>query len=386
MEKNKIIGILGLGAMGRVIAEDLSRNYKGKVVYLVRDLNSVKEFAGKNKAEVRYADVTKKESLLKSLKDIDVVIHAVHHEYNLDVMDACLKTNTNYVDLGGLYHFTKKQLKLNSLFKAKKLTAVIGMGACPGTTNILAKYASRFFDKIKSIDIKVAYSDFSEYRQKPAFFPPYSVQTLFEEISWKPAVFKNGKTVFVEPLSGIENYNFPKPIGRKKILYSIHSEIATLPSALNAENVSFKVSFDDMLLDQILSLKKLGFLSEKKINIKGIELVPKIALVQVLKKMPQPIIEKREEYEVMKVIVSGTKDKKQKKVVVESRMGGKNIGADLDTGVPPSIVSQMIAEGKIKKYGVSPPELIIDENAFLRELEKRNIFVYINNKRIKNEI
>jgi len=383
MEKNNTIGIIGLGAMGRVIAEDLSRTYRGKVVYLVRDVKSVKDIAAKNNAEARYADVAKKETLVKALDGINVVIHAVHHEYNLTVMEACLKTSTNYIDLGGLYHYTKKQLKLNSKFKKQKLIAVIGMGACPGTTNVLAKYASEFFDKIKNIEIKVAYCDYSSYSQKPPFFPPYSVQTLFEELSWKPAVFRNKKTVFVDPVSGIEEYKFPEPVGKKKILYSIHSEIATLPYTLKADNVSFKVSFDDELLDQIMSLKKLGFLSEKKINVKGISIVPSVALVEVLKKLSKPVLEKREEYEVMRVVVTGIKNKKHREIVIDSRMGGKNIGADLDTGVPPSIVSQMIAKNKINKFGVFSPESVIPEAEFFKELAKRSIFVYLNNKRIK---
>ncbi len=386
MEKSKTIGILGLGAMGRVIAEDLAKTYNGKVAYLARDLNSIKDFAEKNSAEARYADVTKKETLAKSLRGIDVVIHAVHHEFNLTVMEACLKTGTHYVDLGGLFHHTKKQLKLKSKFKKKKLTAVIGMGACPGTTNILAKYASGFFDKIKNIEIKVAYSDFSSYKSKPPFFPPYSVQTLFEELSWKPAVFKNKKIIFAEPVSGIEDYKFPDPIGRKKVLYSIHSEIATLPYTLKADNVSFKVSFEDELLDQIVSLKKLGFLSEKNIKVKGISLTPKIALAEVLKKLPKPVIEQREEYEVLRVILSGIKNKKKKEIIIETRMGGKNIGVDLDTGAPPSIVSRMIAENKINNHGVFPPESIVPEDDFFKELKKRKIFVYLNNKKLKNEI
>src|SRR3989344_4131065 len=110
----KTIGILGLGSMGKIIAKDLAKTYNGKIIYLATEINSVKSLAKKYNAEIRYADVSKPKTLVKAFNGIDVLIHAVHHEFNLDVMEACLKSKTNYIDLGGLYHYTKKQLKLNN--------------------------------------------------------------------------------------------------------------------------------------------------------------------------------------------------------------------------------------------------------------------------------
>src|SRR3989338_5440963 len=158
----KTIGILGLGSMGKIIVKDLAKKYN---------------------AEIRYADVSKPKTLVKAFNGIDVLIHAVHHEFNLDVMEACLKSKTNYIDLGGLYHYTKKQLKLNNQFQKANLTAIIGMGASPGITNVLAKYASKFLDKIENIEIKIGYKDFSTYKQISPLSASYSIQTILEEFS-----------------------------------------------------------------------------------------------------------------------------------------------------------------------------------------------------------
>ena len=374
----KTIGILGLGSMGKIIAKDLAKTYNGKIIYLAREINSVKSLAKKYNAEIRYADVSKSKTLVKAFKGIDVLIHAVHHEFNLDVMEACLKSKTNYIDLGGLYHYTKKQLKLNNQFQKANLTAIIGMGASPGITNVLAKYASKFLDKIENIEIKIGYKDFSTYKQISPLSASYSMQTILEEFSWKPAVFINGKIKFVEPISGREEYNFPEPIGMQKPQYTIHSEIATLPYTLKAKNVSFKIAFDDDFVDKIKMLKENGFISDEKIKINNNEFNIKEVSAEILKKLPKTISEKINQYEIIRVILSN----KHKKIIMDVKIKGVGETIDKDTGVPPSIISQMIADGKIKDKGVFPPESVIPREYFFKELAKRRIYIYKNNKRI----
>lgn len=377
-DKNKIIGILGLGSMGKIIAKDLAETFNGKAIYLARDVNSVKNLAKKNDAEIRYADVSKPKTLVKAFKNIDVVIHAVHHEFNLDVMKACLKSKTNYIDLGGLYHYTKKQLKLNNQFKKNNLTAVLGIGASPGITNVLAKYASGFLDKVENIEIKIGYKDFSTYKQLSPLSASYSIQTIFEEFSWKPAVFENGKIKFVEPISGREEYKFPKPVGMQKPQYTIHSEIATLPYTLKAKNVSFKIAFDDDFVDKIKMLKEIGFISDEEIKIGKNKFNTKDVSLEILKKLPKTIPKRINEYEIIRAVVSS----KHKKIIMDAKILGINETIDKDTGIPPSIIAQMIADGKIADKGVFPPESIIPEEDFFKELSKRKIYIYKNDKKI----
>ncbi len=382
METNKIIGILGLGSMGRIIAKDLAKTYKGKVIYLVRDPNSVKDLAKRYNTEVRYADVLKPETLAKAFKGIDIVIHAIHHEYNLVVMNACLKSRSHYIDLGGLFHYTKKQLGLHNKFKKANLIAVIGVGAAPGITNVLSKYGSRFFDKINNIEIELGYVDMSDYKQESPLSNSYSMQTILEEFSWKPAVFVNGKIKFVETLSGRVPYKFPPPIGIQKPHYSIHSEIATIPFTLKARNVSFKIAFDDDFVDKINTLKSLGFLEDKSVTVKDKKINTRLALAEVLKKIKRPVVQHIHEYEVIRVLMSGIKDNKNKTIILDAKIEGINQKIDKDTGVPPSIVSQMIINQKIDKPGVYPPESIVPEEEFFKELAKRKIYIFLNNEGI----
>src|SRR3989344_4879623 len=310
----KTIGILGLGSMGKIIAKDLVETFNGKIIYLVREVNSVKDLEKKYNAEIRYADVSKPKTLVRAFKGIDVVIHAVHHEFNLNVMKACLKSKTNYIDLGGLYYYTKKQLKLNKQFEKNNLTAIIGMGASPGITNVLAKYASKFLGKIENIEIKIGNKDFSTYKQISPLSASYSIQTILEEFSWKPAVFINGKIKFVEPISGREEYKFPEPVGTQKPQYTIHSEIATLPYTLKAKNVSFKIAFDDDFVDKIKMLKEIGFISDEKIKVGENNFNAREVSLEILKKLPKTIPEKINQYEIIRVILSNKNKKINEKL------------------------------------------------------------------------
>ena len=46
-------------------------------------------------------------------------------------MRACLEVSAHYIDLGGLFHITRKQFELQEEFAAAGLTAVLGMGSTP---------------------------------------------------------------------------------------------------------------------------------------------------------------------------------------------------------------------------------------------------------------
>ncbi|MDH7606892.1 MAG: saccharopine dehydrogenase NADP-binding domain-containing protein [Candidatus Bathyarchaeota archaeon] len=62
---------------------------------------------------VTQVDVKNIEETVKVIKDADVVVNGVQYYFNIDVMKACLKAKVPYIDFGGLYHMTLKQLELN---------------------------------------------------------------------------------------------------------------------------------------------------------------------------------------------------------------------------------------------------------------------------------
>src|SRR3989344_7434015 len=138
----KFIVLGGYGAMGSICVRDLYDSCKDcEIIIAGRDLVKAKHYANSfNNKRVKYAqvDVTNINSTASLLKNADVCINCVQYYYNLHVMKACLKAKSNYLDLGGLFHMTRKQLKLHNRFKKINKVAILGCGSTPGTTNILA--------------------------------------------------------------------------------------------------------------------------------------------------------------------------------------------------------------------------------------------------------
>jgi saccharopine dehydrogenase (NAD+, L-lysine-forming) len=378
----KIVVLGGYGEMGRITVIDLFERFKGKIVVAGRNEEKAKAFAGSfksNNIEWARADADEPEKLIELLKGSDVVINATQYTTNLQVMEAALLAGVNYVDLGGLFHMTKKQLKLDSSFKKKNILAIVGCGATPGITNIMAAYGCGLLDTIDSIHIQFADKDYTKYDMP--FVVPYSMRTIFDEFSMEPAVFSGGKLKYVKPLSGEEEIEFPSPVNRATCFYTLHSEVATFPSSFKdkgIKNCRFKGGFPKEFVEKIKFLIDTGFASSTPVKYKNIDVVPLDFTVSLLNRfIPQK--NRIKDVEFLRVELHGKSEGKKKNIIVycESRSNSRwNIPAGTwDTGVPPSIIAQMIAENKVEKQGVLPPELCIDPELFFGELAKRKIFI-----------
>jgi len=379
----KILVLGGYGEMGKVIATDLFETFKGKIIIAGRDKEKAKRFAESFKSEKigwSQADASQPEKLVRALGGCEVVINAAQYNLNLEVMKVALKAGVNYVDLGGLFHMTRKQLKLHERFKATGVTAVIGCGATPGITNIMASYGARFFDKINSINVQFADKDYTKYDMP--FVVPYSMRTIFDEFSMKPAVYKNGKFTYVEPLSGAEEIDFPPPVNKAICFYTLHSEVATFPSSFRDNSIkhcSFKGGFERDFVDRVKFLIDVGFTSEIPIRHNNCTIVPRDFTVEMTNKfIPKNV--KVNDIEFLRVEIDGKINRRNKRLVIYCKSVSNkrwNIPAgSWDTGTPPSIVAQMLVHGHITENGVLPPELCINPKMFFRELKKRQINVF----------
>ncbi|MEK9186358.1 MAG: saccharopine dehydrogenase NADP-binding domain-containing protein [Patescibacteria group bacterium] len=345
----------GAGTIGKVVVRDLFESHPDNHI-LVADYNetaaraSAESFRDK-RVRAAFVDVRKPKMLALELKWSTVVINCLQHDFNLAVMEAALSVGIHYLDLGGLFYWTRKQLQLNKKFQDKGLVAVIGMGCAPGITNILAAYAISLKKKVKSIKIRVGFKDFD--RHEGGLFFPYSAQTIIEELTLKPWVFRDGKFCQVTPLTGWELTKFPDPLKKVWTVRTRHSEIATLPISFKDKGLKdcdFKVSFDREFVKEILKHLRSGWTVQQ---FKGLVAVP-----------VDP-----NDYEVSRVIVDD--------LIIDchakAKPKWKASAGDVDTACPISIVSQMIATGLISQRGVLPPEVVVPCSPFFLELEKRGL-------------
>jgi lysine 6-dehydrogenase len=78
----------------------------------------------------------------------DVLLNCVNYYFNVPIMQAALEAHVPYSDLGGLYHGSQKQFKLDEAFRKEHVTAVLGMGSTPGITNVMAAVLARKMDAV----------------------------------------------------------------------------------------------------------------------------------------------------------------------------------------------------------------------------------------------
>ena len=284
-----------------------------------------------------HVDARDAASLARALEGAEVVVNAADYRLNLDVMRGALGAGAHYVDLGGLFHVTREQLALDDEFGSAGLTAVLGLGSAPGKTNLLAAAAARRLggDPL-SMEIWAATRDPAAANHP--FPAPYSVQTLRDELQMRPVVLRSGELEEVEPLSGEAEREFPEPVGRAKGIYTLHSELATLPSSLSSlREGSFRLCLSPGLLEKLLALDE--------------------------GELPEPYTQSPESVAVHEVELRADGERVVGRTVTRG-------GSAKSTSEPAARAALEIAEGRLAAPGVRAPELAVeDPEAFLGLLD-----------------
>jgi saccharopine dehydrogenase-like NADP-dependent oxidoreductase len=201
-----------------------------------------------------FIDARDAASVARALDGASVCVNCADYRLNLDVMKGALAAGAHYVDLGGLFHMTRKQLELDGAFRDAGLTAILGMGSAPGKTNLLARAAvERLGSEPTKMEIWAVTRD--PAAADHPFPAPYSVRTLRDELRMRPMIVSAGQVQDVEPLSGEAERDFPDPVGPARGIYTLHSELATLPAAYpTLEEASFRLCLAPGLKEKLLAL------------------------------------------------------------------------------------------------------------------------------------
>ena len=405
----RVVVVGGAGAMGRWTVRDLTES-EGVDEVVVADLDGsrAREAAGwaaarsgsNGTAQVSGLglDAGDGDALRRAFDGADVVCNCAVHATNLPVMEACADAGTHYVDLGGLYHTTRRQLALHDRFVAAGVTAVVGMGGSPGTTNVLAALAGRDLEVVEEVEVRLGVADFA-----PSAAPvpvPYAIQTILDEFAVPAVTFRDGRLVEVPAMSEQEELDFPPPVGRVRVGHTLHSEVATLPlhfADRGIRSVSFKVGFPAGFMDKLALLTALGLADTLPVELPSGPVVPRELLVHCITKtatMPGPEAAP-DDAEAIWVRVRGRRAgpsgdpalapredsldgspvERLAECVVRPHPAWQAGAGQLDTGVPPSIVAQFLATKVIDRPGVLTPEDAVPPEPYLAELAARNLEV-----------
>jgi lysine 6-dehydrogenase len=331
------------------------------------------------RARARALDVRDRAGLVALLRGADVVVNAVQYGFNLTVMEAALEATVPYLDFGGLFHMTRRQLALDSAFRGAGLLAIPGLGQVPGVSNVLAMAAAADLDQVDSVLIRDGWRDLTVGGPELSF--TWSPSTFLDEMVLPAMVYEAGQYREYPPMSGAEEYDFLPPVGRTKVYRVIHSEAATLPESLRAKGIrhcEWREGGPGMEVLRTMAL--LGLASEKPLEVRGQAVVPKeftLALVKRENLLGVPDGVDVLDWEVCDVEVRGSKGGapvvRHAVARFPARPDWHLTATEYAVGVAGAIGAELIATGVVKEVGVVPPERCIPPGPFRAALAERRI-------------
>jgi saccharopine dehydrogenase-like NADP-dependent oxidoreductase len=374
------------GLQGRIVAKDLFAN-KYSVLLCGRDRHMVEDLLKKykNKTGFAYIDANDINGMVKVIKKsgANIIVNCVEDWKNnmMNITKACLKGDAHCVDLGTEIVEAKKQFALDSAFKKKNLILLTGCGSVPGVGNVMLRHAVPNFDSLETI-----HSGYNWKSNIPKFVVPFSIQSVIEEFMDPATIVENGKFVKIDPMKH-QVYLYPREIGKQKSFSERHPENYTFFryfGKMGLKNSKCFAGFPKHSADKIKTLIELGFGSRDPVKIKGVEIEPMEFLTEVLKRIK--VADGYMETENLWVHIYGKKDGKKKEIkmecVIHTLKGWEEDYTNIDTGMPCSIMAQMIKKGLVKEAGVFAPEGVIPPEPFFKELRRRKMKVYENGKLI----
>jgi len=228
----KVVCLGAAGGMGSRAAEEL-----GKVPGIDRLVLADRVRAGQVDTVV---DVSDADALRRVLSDADLVLNCTgpFFRFGVPVLEAALDTATMYVDICDDPEPTAAMFELDQRAKDAGVGALIGMGASPGLSNLLAARAARRLDSVTDcytvwpLDIPSpgqGHAAVDEGRDANGR-PSAAAIHLMEQISGEICVVEQGRRQHRAPLAPIA---FSYPGGGTGTAYTVgHPEPLTLHVSL----------------------------------------------------------------------------------------------------------------------------------------------------------
>jgi saccharopine dehydrogenase (NAD+, L-lysine-forming) len=353
------ISVAVLGAGGTIapaIVADLAHSDEvTSMILLDLDLaraQAVADAHSGEKASAKEIDARSVPELAAAIADAGVLLNTASYRVNLEAMQACLEAGCNYLDLGGLFWMTRRQLELDADFERAGLLAVLGIGSSPGKTNLMAARGVRELgsDDYEAIDVMAAGRD-PVAPDDGRMRPPYAIQTLLDELTLAPVVLRDGQTVEIDPLSPGGSVSYGDPIGTAETIFTLHSELATFGDSFGCRASSFRLSLAGPLLER---LKQLACASADE-------------LAAAAREAASP----SNETVSVHLVTLRSADDRSLTVRAISRPHFGLGGSIVSTAAPAAATVRLFARGSLTATGALPPERCIDPDQMFAELETR---------------
>jgi saccharopine dehydrogenase (NAD+, L-lysine-forming) len=388
--------LIGAGAVGSVLSKLLASDRAvSRIICASRNTKRAKEFIKKNnKVKIVSLDASDVGAIVRLAKDADLIVNASLPRFNENILEAALQAKTNYQDLASELadQKTAEQLKFHERFRKTGRVALINCGISPGVTNLLAREAADELDETEEICFRSL-----EEQKANELILAWSAETMLDELTAPPLIYKGNKFVFTKPFGDSEEYEFPHPFGKRQIFSVYGDEVATVPLFIKVKNVSYKIAGADIDLSKVLY--RLGLFNTKPVYYKKEKIVPIEFFQRIAPKVPTP----KEMSRMIKndtiknavyfsaIEAMGKRERRCLKITMSATFPDlksipRKFSGSTYISYPTGLAAYAFLKAipKIKSSGVFTPEALDREarNVVMLELTKRGII--INEKIQKN--
>ncbi|MDD2448642.1 MAG: saccharopine dehydrogenase family protein [Sulfurimonas sp.] len=380
--------IIGAGGVSRVVVHKCVQNSDvfGRIVLASRTIarcDLIKSDLPDADIETRSVDADNTEELIKLIKDVDadIVINVALPYQDLTIMDACIATQTPYLDTANYEHPDeakfeyKLQWERDAAFKKAGIMGVLGSGFDPGATNVFCAYAQKhYFDEIHTIDILDCNAGDHGY----AFATNFNPEINLREVSSKGRYWENGDWIETEPMEIMQVWDYPE-VGPKDSYLLYHEELESLVKNIKGlKRIRFFMTFGQSYLTHMKCLENVGMLGIKEVEHKGMKIVP-MEFLKTLLPDPASLGPRTTGKTNIGVLVEGVKDGKKRKIYIyqvkdhEDCFAETNSqGVSYSTGVPAMIGAKLMLQGKWSGEGVFNLEQL-DPDPFMDEMNSQGL-------------
>lgn len=354
----------GAGEMGAYACRALAKaDEVAQVIVADRDLARAVELADElgPRAVPLALDISDIEALDDVLAEVDIVLNTAgpFYRFGREVLGAAIATGTHYLDICDDWEPTLDMLELDDAARAAGVTAVIGMGASPGTSNLLALLT---MDRLDTVDRVVTawragalpYPADGEEPQTNAALEHW-VHNCTEPIK----IWRDGALVDAHALEEI-TVAYPGR-GEEAVWVCGHPEPLTLPRVRPEvrESLNLMVARRGLMegMQRVAARVQTGELDVQGAS-RQILLEPNTGGAAA---GPSPTLPN------LFAVAEGTKNGQRLRVGAQPIvLPNANMGEM--TGYPLAVATLMMARGQVDRPGVHGPEGAIDPETYFHEL------------------
>jgi saccharopine dehydrogenase-like NADP-dependent oxidoreductase len=371
MGQTAVRTILEIGGIDQLIVADFNTDRTNRFVESLNDKH----------VQARTIDVTNKEAIEALMRESDVVMNTVGPYYRLGIpiVQAAIKTGRHYIDINDDYRPTQEILEMDDAARSAGLTILLGMGASPGITNILARHAANQLDEVDYIQtawgaVGGVLPSRSEALQSDEFTEERIAAAtvhFMHIVALKIPLFRDGKFIEVNPLEDGEDMTFPE--GKGFFYYIGHAEPVTLPRFIKELKGACNLFGSWFGPEAYDVLRSLG------VRIRDGKLSAEQAAGQFARELREAITKQRPDEPQdtgpwlgvggLHASASGKKGGKRMKYGYGLKIAPPG-GMAGETGIPLAIGTDMIIRGQISQRGVMAPEACIEPMPFFERLRQ----------------